>query len=413
MVVNLTLGKVKELFATWKGPSKYPSLSSARSKRIDRFNFSPELARKVERAKRCFIVGLGPSISKINSNAFLDTDLVIGVNKVLRTHFCPDIVCVSDPSRLDLTNSHKLSKLITVKHLEVERRADLATLDQAKIYSDIEVHFPLTKTWDHVDSFDKRFKKIFWGGAVITDLAIPLAVYLGIKEIHVIGMDDIRRSWPMTHATGREEANEPPDSALVFHLHERVAKLAALAGATVNNASLGGFLFAFPRSSLPNLIPNSISRSFNGECDGKYIVVGNRIAKLIRHSLSDNVYHIRDGAGDFLSHASGKVGFRSVELSQEKEFILEPSFVNANWISLRIKSRDYRYVTSYGRPSDYRVRHINSAFSPYFSSFPVFEDEAEAKRRAKLHDRLVGADRNLAEIANAMAAEDQSMLNRK
>lgn len=389
----------------------YPTLSDPREKRISRFGFRPELAAKILKAKRCFIVGMGPSISKIKSDAFKEDDLVIGVNKILKTDFFPDIVCVSDPQRLDLSNPEKIKKLIIVKHLAKERATQLRRVDPSLVYSDISVHFPLSKTWDDVDRLDPRLETIYWGGAVITDLAIPLAVYLGLKNIHVLGMDDVTRSWPMTHATGREAHLQPPDMSLVFHLHERIAYLAEKEGVTIRNASIGGFLYAFKRSNLHELLPSAIKRDFQSDISGRLIAFCGKAMKATKVDGSSNLYRFISSDGYIIRHSHGNVladhltdAFAD---SDDSLFHIEPSFVRDDWICLRSKNIKDKYVTSSGRPWSYRLRGLNAPFSPYFSSFRAYFTMDGVRQRIETNQMVAVAEDMMNFVGNMMSADDK------
>ncbi|WP_312415852.1 hypothetical protein [Shinella sp.] len=131
------------------GNLMHPTLSAPREERIARFGFKPEIAEKILRADRCFIIASGPSIAKVNL-AGLKDELVIGVNFILRTSVRPDFICVSDPSRFDTANFQNSNlKIIIPKHVAERHKSVIQSVD---CYSDIEYidHQSLRNNVQHI-----------------------------------------------------------------------------------------------------------------------------------------------------------------------------------------------------------------------------------------------------------------------
>lgn len=387
-----------------------PSMSDSREARVDRFQFDAQTRAKILGTKRCFILGMGPSLAKFDPAAF-EGEVVIGVNRILQTAFSPDIVCVSDPQRLDLKNLSRTKKLVTVSHICQKYSEALEKMPAGVVHGDVEVQFPLSNTWDKVDRLDPHFSRIWWGGAVITDLAIPLAVYLGFQQVNVLGLDEISRSFPVSHTTGHEASaiTASADPGLVTHMQERMAFLAKQEKVTVRNISTGGFCFAFPRYTATKVLSNALRTQFNGDVNGRYIAFNGQVLQLIRRGDTE-VYSLKNPKGQLLRHRSNMLHLDpdagSEQMEKDSGFIIEPSFVRPDWISLRSLNMPERYITAVDAPEKYRLRPPSWGFSPYFSSFPLYRTSEEAKARSEMERLLIQANQQVGMIGNMLIAED-------
>jgi len=371
-----------------------PSFKDPRSKRVARFGFSPGVATKALNAKRCFITGLGPSLAKVDASKFGD-ELVIGVNYILRTDFKPDILCISDPSRIDTENLKPGGpKVVTVQH--VYRRAP-EVFDAVDTYHEINFIDAGSKKRNaaNVPDFHKSFGEIYWAASVIAELAVPLATYLGIEEIYVLGLDGARASFPATHVWGTDPSLRGPHDATLFHLHECVAHAARKHGSLVHNATLGGVVEAFTKVDLGAIKPEAIKREFSGEAAERTIVWKGNVCSI---QQTGETVRIHDPKGNrFLRHKAGHVQLSKDDASDtfrdDSTWYIEPSFVNPEWVSFRSANLYDGYITSVTGTDTYRVRPLNGVFSPYFSSFRLFDNAVHAQSR-------VDADRMLQSIEN-------------
>jgi len=81
----------------------FPSYDDPREARVRRFGLHDDIAAKALKKDRCFILGLGPSLSKVAPDGLKD-EFVIGTNYILRTEHKPDVICVVDNRRFDYDN---------------------------------------------------------------------------------------------------------------------------------------------------------------------------------------------------------------------------------------------------------------------------------------------------------------------
>ena len=176
--------------------------------------------KNLHKDKRCFIVGTGSSLDNIDLS-LLKNEITIGINLILlKEDFVPNYLCVADTQVLKnhygSVFSDKMDNGMYVlgNGCEITGRGNCtdghgSTCKGVHIDSKYKNIYTL-KHWeksgifiDHID--DERTKLLktdeyymdteefkrftSYGGSTIDNLAIPLAVYLGFKEIYLLGCD--------------------------------------------------------------------------------------------------------------------------------------------------------------------------------------------------------------------------------
>jgi len=169
---------------------------------------------------RCFIVGTGESLNKIDLS-LLENEITIGINLILKhPTFVPNYLCVADTTVMehnyDTIFNDKMNdgtyviangclmtgkgncidgsgstcrgikldsdyqNIYTLNHWEKSRIFDNHVSDDRKT---------LLKTDEYYIDIDNFATLTSYGGSTVDNLAIPLAVYLGFKEIYLLGCD--------------------------------------------------------------------------------------------------------------------------------------------------------------------------------------------------------------------------------
>lgn len=386
-----------------------PSYRDARKRRVERFGLGDQSTKKVLQRERCFILGMGPSLAKIDPKA-LNDEFVIGTNFILKTDFVPDLVCVVDNRRFDFDNWKKSQiKVITVSAIAERRREQISDLN---VYHDIEyVDYGagLTRSVLKIKDYDAKLRSVNFAGSVITDLAIPFACYLGFKEIYVLGLDGAVASFPSTHIIGNESNYSAAHPSHMFHMHEKAAMLAEKRGTKVYNASPGGVVWAFDRVPMENIKPTAVRKSFDRDVDGKFVVFAGRLLRLIR---AGDGYRIFDPASSkFIRHKNNIVQLDKDDESEtflhDSTFQIEPSFVKPDWLSFRSSNGKGRYITSLDETTGYKLRKVDDMFSPYFSSFRVYDSEARATQRLQSDNAIRDLAKIKLSIGNSLLADDK------
>ena len=183
-------------------------------------NIKMTIKKDLHQGKRCFIVGTGTSLNDIDMS-LLDNEITIGVNLILlKKDFTPDYLVVADTTvvrkHYNTIFNDKMSKghyilgngcTMTGKgNCNSGPGSTCASLDlDIKSYPNIYqlTHKETSGIFiDHIDDerenllktdqyyIDPNFKHFTsYGASTIDNLAIPLAVYLGFKEIYLLGCD--------------------------------------------------------------------------------------------------------------------------------------------------------------------------------------------------------------------------------
>ena len=176
--------------------------------------------KNLHKGKRCFIVGTGSSLDDIDLSLLKD-EITIGINLILlKEDFVPNYLCVADTQVLknhyNVIFSDKMDNGMyvlgngceltgrgnctdgpgsTCNGIQIDPRyKNVYTLkhwEKSGIFIDHidDERTKLLKTDEYYMDMDEFKRFTSYGGSTIDNLAIPLAVYLGFKEIYLLGCD--------------------------------------------------------------------------------------------------------------------------------------------------------------------------------------------------------------------------------
>ena len=139
-----------------------------------------------DKKDRCFILGTGISLNDIDLN-HLEDEVTIGVNQIC-IRMIPNFTVVGDNECL-LKNEHIIfndktinsTKFVFTKNGAGTELPDRFYVENSKVLESVEdVEYFID------DDFETSSNT---GGSVVQDLAIPLACWLGFKEINLLGCD--------------------------------------------------------------------------------------------------------------------------------------------------------------------------------------------------------------------------------
>ena len=387
----------------------FPSYKDARSKRVERFNFDERVREKIMERTRCFILGMGPSLAKVDPESLKD-EFVIGTNFIMRTEFPSDVICAVDNRRFDYENWSKSQiKVVMVKQLAFRRESQIS---QVNAYSDIDyVDYDngLKRNVMKINDFNETFSEVNFSGSVITDLAVPFASYLGFKEIYVLGLDGAVASFPSTHVTGNEANYHVAHTSKLFAMHQKVGLIARQRGVKVFNASPGGAVVALDKISLETVKPTAVRQQFDEQADGKFIVFDGKILSVVG---ANGAYRLLDEAsGKFVRHKNSKIFLEKDDGSElfgrDSSFVLEPSFVNKEWVCFRSVNLKARYITAADELGGYKMRSMDDVFSPYFSSYRLYGSKSRASQRVSNEKMLRSLSNLKNSLGDNMLADDK------
>jgi len=233
-----------------------------------------ELHNRHANLKRCFVIGNGPSLKTQDLKPLKD-EVTIVCNSFFQhpdhALISPQYYCVGDPTySADTPNCiawlREIENKMPRTNLFFPTQAE-ALFKKYAIFSNHNVHYVqrthIAHSAQHVRiDFTKPLNV---GVSTGCSIAIPLAVYLGFREIYIIGFDsnwlgalndasvhfyDTNPYYPHFDKTlieGATMEGELLSVHLEFKSHRLLRKKAALLGARIFNATNGGWLDMYPR----------------------------------------------------------------------------------------------------------------------------------------------------------------------
>jgi len=139
---------------------------------------------KQSKYKRCFVIGNGESLNKMDLSLLKD-ELTIGCNSICISEFIPKFLCISDPENF----KRDKDDFITVNTNFVFASPPCVVPEGIEYH---KVALDRKESMLDAASLDENFEKTYWARNVIIDMCIPLAHYLNIEKIYLIGIDGIK-----------------------------------------------------------------------------------------------------------------------------------------------------------------------------------------------------------------------------
>jgi len=228
--------------------------------------------KNIHEGERCFIVGLGPSLTKDDLN-LISNEKSFAVNRgyelVEKTNWKPDYYLVLDDSNLrtdnliSVANGDYVWKAIFTQNYrklpECKQHIYKLCVDNAPI-------FRLDTTWhkNNPDKFpsvrlSKDISQRVCGGKTVVMSCINIAIYMGFKEIYLIGVDcDYDQQFAHTEMINEDASDEAIAIAIksAVKCREQFSELLNQLpnDIKVYNATRGGALEAFERIDVEKVI---------------------------------------------------------------------------------------------------------------------------------------------------------------
>jgi uncharacterized Rossmann fold enzyme len=231
--------------------------------------------------QRCFVIGNGPSLKDMDLSILAD-EVTIGANSFYKHKDAEaiglDYLCIGDATFWEDTEKavewHRIiaSKMPdTTMMFHADARALIA---RHELYPEHALHHyrhGITVSAPELVHFDFT-KPLNVGHTAGSRLAIPLAFYLGFREIYLLGFDaswldayegsyhfyDTHQQWPefdSQAADGRHPryADQLINALRDFDSHALLAESASMHGVNIFNAGRGGRLDMYPRVDFESL----------------------------------------------------------------------------------------------------------------------------------------------------------------
>lgn len=220
--------------------------------------------KNIYKGNRCFIVGTGPSLS-INDINKLSGEICFGVNTLYKyysdTNWRANYYCVIDPNTYkaiskDLLKHHNDTLFVAGNRVKVsDKRVNQFSLECSSFYK-----FEYPQLFDNVCNFSDDLSNEIYDGASVVYAVMQIAVYMGFKEIILIGVDCNYDKGMRLHNNKLEydknyKYNWTKQTGLTMIEGFKVAKkYADEHGIKIYNATRGGMLEVFERVNLDDWV---------------------------------------------------------------------------------------------------------------------------------------------------------------
>ena len=233
---------------------RFPCLPGHRYRDMSRF-------KDMHKGRRCFIVGNGPSLQIADlEKLYANHEISFGVNQVYKafesTNWRPDYYCAADTYIVKSLANQLLS--IDAKNKFIGNRC-------ASLFTEMEADnlffYPFLFEYyeeEGPDFSDDPNKGVFFGNTVIYD-CLQFAVYMGFKEIYLIGTDCNYQNQGGEGDYFIKDYNDStkhPSNFLadkVFIAYRKAREYAEEHGIKIYNATRGGKLEEFERVDFDRL----------------------------------------------------------------------------------------------------------------------------------------------------------------
>lgn len=220
-----------------------------------------KIFRNKHKGKRCFIVATGPSLS-ITELDLLRNEITFSMNSIVmsfsKTQWRPTYYAIQDMRAYE-----KLKKLIIEADFPVILNG-LPYPNKALDIKDKSVYYPLNLLCHNIP-FEKGKTKFFtefsdnaynvvYDGYTITYSLLQLAVYMGIKEVYLLGVDcDYFSSQVSNHILYYQKQDDIKAEYLMKESYKVAKKYADENDIKIYNASLNSKLDVFEKVDLKKL----------------------------------------------------------------------------------------------------------------------------------------------------------------
>lgn len=349
----------------------------------DNFEFKEGSLSHIE---RCFILGNGPTLNKFILDNLYE-EFTIGVNRILYSGFQPTIVGATDPKGIteDLIQymNNSKSKLVFAEHYA--KAAIEKGLNKSKVSKTFKINFTSKYGDVYLNLYNHDFSMTTAALNVVADCAIPLAMYLGIKNIFLLGMDEF---WNIHNTSNRYFSENIPSLVEAFSwardmkmrdvIFSKIDFLAGMNGYKIINLSPGSAIKGFEKKDAHDLFPDIINHQIKIS-EGKFLQFNNELYKITKSNNGiQNSYSFKNiKTGLFIRHISGNVidsgnDINPTFFNADSSFYIESSFVDINKVSLRSTNIKNAYIVKEPYSNKYVIRKFNNDFIASESSFEIF-----------------------------------------
>lgn len=204
--------------------------------------------------QRCFIIGNGPSLT-VEDLEKLQNDISFASHGIYyvydKTKWRPTFYCAQD------------SRLINERYADIKTKCrdsiNFFAIVDGRTYplfsnNALGINLINEKFDDNkLPEFSNNPEKGFYEGMTVTYFNIQLAVYMGFKEIYLIGVDHFYKGGENDHFSKDDVCTNKPQTDKSTLAYIKARKFADSNGIKIFNATRGGHLETFERIDFNNI----------------------------------------------------------------------------------------------------------------------------------------------------------------
>ncbi len=221
--------------------------------------------KNIHNAQRCFIIATGPSLTMQDIES-LKNEYTISMNSICKlysqTDWRPTYYAVQDRhvflSLEDIIRKHKEVPVFISDNIEKKYKREP---DWIEFPTDTMYHAYDMKIGKYYAKFSDDAYKIVYDGYSIAYSCIELAVYMGFKEIYLLGAD-CTYTGKKEHFidSGVEDRSRIYATPKLVTAYKVAKEYADAHNIKIYNATRGGVLEVFPRVDLDNVLKDRIDK---------------------------------------------------------------------------------------------------------------------------------------------------------
>ncbi len=213
--------------------------------------------------KRCFIIGNGPSLDPKDLDK-LKNEICFGTNGIYniydKTNWRPTYYCVSDKNIIYKKRNIIGAQSVRDKFVGIPETFPCPDIHNVHYVKQIDEEF-----YPDLPEFSDDMRTCIYGGATVTYMCIQIAVYMGFKEIILLGVDHNysitlnqygkveRHDDIIDHFSDKDKIASIPSLYKTELAYKAAKKYADEHGIKIYNATRGGKLEVFERVDFDTL----------------------------------------------------------------------------------------------------------------------------------------------------------------
>lgn len=216
-----------------------------------------EKFHNIHKGKRCFIVATGPSLKTEDLDLLRSNkEICISMNSIFyafdKTEWRPDYYVMSDYRGFSVYNELLDDLPVKTKFLSDNSESFWKNPHEENI---IRFHQHYEYYFDKLPKFSDNFSFKSYIGTTVTYTCIQLAVYMGFKDIYLLGVDFSyqEKGGKYSHFHKEDELVSIGFERQVFLAYLSAAEYAKKKNINIYNVTRGGKLEIFPRVNLDDL----------------------------------------------------------------------------------------------------------------------------------------------------------------